>query len=92
MLAAITDAALPPLIIAPRRKATFDEVFFRAPTREVVRAWDGGGVDESLVDVAALRREWSGWPINPRTAALVQQVWLADRSAPRRQTTLEVPR
>ncbi|WP_405432585.1 asparagine synthase-related protein [Micromonospora sp. NBC_00617] len=92
LLAAITDAALPPLIIAPRRKATFDEVFFRAPTREVVRAWDGGGVDESLVDVAALRREWSGWPINPRTAALVQQVWLADRSAPRRQTTLEVPR
>ncbi|MFI0793944.1 asparagine synthase-related protein [Micromonospora rubida] len=92
LLAAIADAALPPLIVAPRRKATFDEVFFRAATRETVGAWDGGGVDESLVDVAALRREWSDWPVNPRTAALVQQVWLAGRPAPTRQTTLEVPR
>ncbi|SCL32355.1 asparagine synthase (glutamine-hydrolysing) [Micromonospora nigra] len=92
LLAAITDASLPPLIVAPRRKATFDEVFFRAATREVVHAWDGGGVDDSLVDVAALRREWSGWPVNPRTAALVQQVWLADRPAPTREDTLEVPK
>ncbi|PZW02358.1 asparagine synthase (glutamine-hydrolysing) [Micromonospora phaseoli] len=92
LLAMVADAALPSLIVAPRRKATFNEVFFRAATREVVRAWDGGGIDDSLVDVAALRREWSGWPVNPRTAALVQQVWLADRPAPLRRNTLEVPK
>ncbi|WP_326554511.1 asparagine synthase-related protein [Micromonospora sp. NBC_01813] len=82
LLASIADAELPPLVVAPRRKATFDEVFFRAATREFLRSWHGTGVDESLVDVAALRREWSGWPVNPRTAALVQHAWLAARPVP----------
>ncbi|MFJ2081954.1 asparagine synthase-related protein [Micromonospora chokoriensis] len=89
LLAAVADDALPPLVVAPRRKATFDEVFFRAETRELVRAWGGGGVDSSLVDADALRREWSGWPVNPRTAALVQQIWLADWKS-RKSSTMEV--
>ncbi|WP_158273851.1 asparagine synthase-related protein [Micromonospora sp. RP3T] len=92
LLAAIADAALPPVIIAPRRKATFDEVFLRTATRELVRAWDGSGVDDSLVDVAALRREWSRWRFDSRTAALVQQVWLAGLSATEGRPDLEAPR
>ncbi|WP_320064766.1 asparagine synthase-related protein [Micromonospora sp. RTGN7] len=97
LLADIVDPQLPPLVVAPRRKATFDEVFFRAATREFVRSWDGTGVDESLVDVEALRREWSRWPVNPRTGALVQHVWLAGQPAPGpepvdQQQTVEAPR
>ncbi|GAB3081637.1 asparagine synthase-related protein [Micromonospora schwarzwaldensis] len=92
LLVAIADAALPPVIIAPRRKAAFDEVFLRSATRELVRAWDGSGVDDSLVDVAALRREWSRWRFDSRTAALVQQVWLAGLSASEGRPDLEAPR
>ncbi|MEU7571090.1 asparagine synthase-related protein [Micromonospora sp. NPDC049240] len=92
LLAVIADAALPPVIITPRRKATFDEVFLRAATRELVSAWDGSGVDDSLVDVAALRREWSRWRFDSRTAALVQQVWLAGLSATEGRPDLEAPR
>ncbi|MET8091469.1 asparagine synthase-related protein [Micromonospora sp. NPDC005220] len=91
LLATVADDELPPLVIAPRRKAVFDEVFFRAHTRELVRSWDGGGVDDTLIDPEALRREWSGWPVNPRTAALVQQVWLAGWRN-RERSTLEVPK
>ncbi|MGC4888204.1 asparagine synthase-related protein [Micromonospora sp. DT227] len=92
LLAAVADAALPPVIITPRRKATLDEVFLRAATRELVRAWDGSGVDDSLVDVAALRREWSRRRFDSRTAALVQQVWLAGLSATEGRPDLEAPR
>ncbi|MFI2662313.1 hypothetical protein [Micromonospora carbonacea] len=92
LLAAIADAGPPPVIITPRRRATFDEVFLRTTTRELVCAWDGGGVDGSLVDVEALRREWSRWPFDSRTAALVQQVWLAGLSTAPGQPDLEAPR
>ncbi|MCZ7436966.1 asparagine synthase-related protein [Micromonospora sp. WMMC241] len=92
LLTAIADAALPPVIVAPRRKAAFDEVFLRAATRDLVNAWDGSGVDGSLVDVRALRREWSAWPIDAGTAALVQQVWLTGLSAAPGLPDLEAPR
>ncbi len=68
---------LPEAVTAPRRKATFTEVFWRRPTLELLRAWDGTGVDERLVDVEGLRAEWA----KPRPAALtgklVHQIWLA---------------
>ncbi|SCG34061.1 asparagine synthase-related protein [Micromonospora humi] len=92
LLDAIADAALPPVIAARRTRAALDEVFFREATRELVRGWDGSGVDGSLVDVAALRREWSAWPINAGTAALVQQVWLAGLSVAPGLPDLEAPR
>ncbi|QLQ36354.1 asparagine synthase-related protein [Micromonospora robiginosa] len=92
LLAVIADAALPPVITAPRRAATLDEVFLRSATRELVRDWDGSGVDDSLVDVRALRRVWSTWPIGAGTAALVQQVWLAGLSAVPGRPDLEAPR
>ncbi|MEU8261768.1 asparagine synthase-related protein [Micromonospora sp. NPDC048999] len=90
LLADIADAELPPLVVAPRPKATFDEVFFRAATREFIRSWDGTGADETLVDVDALRREWSDWPVSSLTAALVQHLWLAGQRAGR-QPTVEAP-
>jgi asparagine synthase (glutamine-hydrolysing) len=77
LLARITRGELPAVITAPRSKARFLEVFLRTPTRLFTSTWDGSGADESLVDVAALRRLWSTWPIPPGTSALVQHLWLA---------------
>ncbi|MBB5829562.1 hypothetical protein [Micromonospora carbonacea] len=85
---------------APRRLAARivrhlrrrDLTMTHTTTRELVCAWDGGGVDGSLVDVEALRREWSRWPFDSRTAALVQQVWLAGLSTAPGQSDLEAPR
>ncbi|WP_416906067.1 asparagine synthase-related protein [Micromonospora echinospora] len=82
LLAEIVGDALPGVVTAPRRKARFLEVFLRTPTRRFVRAWDGRGVDTDLVDVEALRRAWSRWPIPGGTAALVQQAWLATTVRP----------
>ncbi|MCZ7440056.1 asparagine synthase-related protein [Micromonospora sp. WMMC241] len=76
LLAAISGDALPPEITAPRRKASFNDVFLRTPTREFVRGWDGTGVDANLVDPDRLRAVWSGERIPWRTALLVQHLWL----------------
>ncbi|MEU7803587.1 asparagine synthase-related protein [Micromonospora arborensis] len=81
LLAEIVRGALPAEVTAPRRKARFLEVFFRAPTREFVRTWDGSGVDPHLVDPDGLRRLWSHWPVPGGTASLVQQLWLAANPA-----------
>ena len=77
LLAAIAGGAVAAACIEPRPKARFLDVFFRAPTRDLVSAWDGSGVDPDVVDVARLKALWSSWPIPPGTAGLVQQVWLA---------------
>jgi asparagine synthase (glutamine-hydrolysing) len=77
LLSAVAPADLPAAVVAPRPKAYFREVFLRDPTRRFVGSWDGRGVDEDLVDVDALARAWSVWPIPPGTAGLVQQAWLA---------------
>lgn len=81
LLADIAAGRLPAEVIAPRPKARFLEVFFRTPTREFVHGWATGGgeltgVDEDLVDVDALRRIWSRWPIPGCTATLLQHLWL----------------
>ncbi|MEH1165880.1 asparagine synthase C-terminal domain-containing protein [Micromonospora sp. CPCC 205539] len=87
LLAEIVRGALPAEVTAPRRKARFLEVFFRTPTREFVRAWDGTGVDPHLVDADALRAAWARWPIPGGTASLVQHLWLAANPAePNRPT------
>jgi hypothetical protein len=73
VVTALAGDAVPAAVLHPRRKARFLDVFFREPTRRFLRTWDGAGVDPALVDVAALRRLWSGWPVPPGTAGLVQQ-------------------
>ncbi|MEU4780693.1 asparagine synthase-related protein [Micromonospora sp. NPDC023633] len=76
LLAGIAAGELPASVTAPRRKAHFLAVFLRRPTREFVRHWDGHGIDEDVVDAAALRKVWSRWPIPECTAGLVQDLWL----------------
>jgi hypothetical protein len=75
ILAEIAGHAVPAVVIAPRPKARFLEVFLRDPTKQFVRDWNGAGIDEDLVDGVALRELWSKWPIPPGTAPLVQYVW-----------------
>lgn len=76
LIADIAAGTVPEVVTAARPKARFLEVFLRTPTRRFVEGWDGSGVDEEIVDVAALRALWSRWPIPGGTAGLVQDVWL----------------
>ncbi|MGI9557512.1 MAG: hypothetical protein ACR2N5_06185 [Solirubrobacterales bacterium] len=79
---AILGALLPRRLIERRTKATYDEVFWGAPSREFAEGWSGGGVDTEIVDPGALRREW----LKPRpmaaSAALLQSAWLATTGRP----------
>ncbi len=76
ILRGVSGGAFPDSSTAARPKAHFHEVFFREPTREFTRTWDGQGADATRVDRDALRRLWAQWPIPLGTAGLVQQLWL----------------
>jgi asparagine synthase (glutamine-hydrolysing) len=82
---------LPAEVLERRTKASFDGAFWSEPSRSFARNWDGAGVDERVVDVAALRLEWAKDMPDPRTFLLAQSAWLRtrDRSADRREKTLD---
>ncbi len=68
---------LPEPVLARSTKATFDEAFWNRPSRAFAASWLGEGVDADLVDVDALRREWTSPAPNPRSYLLLQAAWLA---------------
>lgn len=71
---------IPPALCARSSKASFNSVFFNRHSRAFVADWTGAGVDDRLVDVEALRREWSGErEFDARTLTLLQSAWLAQR-------------
>jgi asparagine synthase (glutamine-hydrolysing) len=82
---------LPAEVLERRTKASFDGAFWSEPSRSFARNWEGAGVDERVVDVAALRLEWAKDMPDPRTFLLAQSAWLRtrDRSADRREKTLD---
>lgn len=84
-IAALLGDVLPVALQNRRTKAHFDEVFWQTPARELMRRWDGEGVDREIVDVVALRSLWREAPLHPRTAHLLQQVWLAAHPPPARR-------
>jgi asparagine synthase (glutamine-hydrolysing) len=69
---------LPPHLLGRPTKAHFDEAFWRAPSRRFSASWDGTGVDATVVDVEALRREWSSERPMAQSFLLLQSVWLAE--------------
>jgi asparagine synthase (glutamine-hydrolysing) len=69
----------PDFVYRRRPKANLGEVFWRAPTQEVISRWDGRGVDAAAVDLDALRSEWAKPAPSLYTAMLVQQAWLASQ-------------
>jgi asparagine synthase (glutamine-hydrolysing) len=67
---------LPAAVLERRTKASFDGAFWNEPSRAFARDWDGSGIDDDVVDGAALRTEWSKDSPDPRTYTLAQSVWL----------------
>ena len=79
---------LPHEVIRARRKATLRQVFWRRPTFEFLRDWDGTGVDGRYVDIDALRRIWREPDPSSLTALLAQQAWLhQDRASGAERST-----
>lgn len=75
LLAAVFED-LPPAVTARRDKATFGEVFWRPSTLDLLGSWDGGGIDDAVVDPSGLRRVWSEPLPSFLTALLAQHLWL----------------
>jgi asparagine synthase (glutamine-hydrolysing) len=69
--------ALPVAVRHRSDKAAFFAPFVNRHSRGFIASWDGTGVDETLVDVAALRSCWSADHVDARSYALLQSAWLA---------------
>ena len=80
---AIMDALarnlLPASVVRRTSKAYFNRVFFGEESRAFAAAWSGRGLDETLVDPDALRREWLSEIPDFRTGLLLQSAWLANQ-------------
>jgi asparagine synthase (glutamine-hydrolysing) len=69
---------LPEDVLGRSTKAHFDEAFWRRPSRAFAAGWNGGGVDASIVDPEALRREWASERPMAQSFLLLQSAWLAE--------------
>jgi hypothetical protein len=56
-------------------------VFWNEHSRELADRWNGDGVDDELVDVEALRREWKEPCPDARTFMLLQEIALSEEPA-----------
>jgi asparagine synthetase B (glutamine-hydrolysing) len=72
---------VPDELLARRTKAHFDEVLWRAPSREFARRWDGNGLDVRLVDPLSLRAAWLEPRPDMRSALSLQAAWLSCQGA-----------
>ncbi len=71
---------LPPELVTRRTKSQFDSAFWNEHSRAFASAWNGQGLDEELVDVEELRRQWSSPQPDARSFLLFQTVALAQDS------------
>ncbi len=69
---------LPDDVLARTTKSSFDEAFWSDWSRGLAANWSGAGADPELVDVEALRQEWSTNEPDPRSFTQVQAAWLAE--------------
>jgi hypothetical protein len=53
-----------------------DDALWSESSRAFIANWDGSGVDDRLVDIGALRTEWSRLRPHILTATLLQSAWL----------------
>jgi hypothetical protein len=79
---AIARGRLPAPTGSRATKAGFHEVFWGPRARAFAESWDGYGVDDRLVDVAALRHEWLSECPDFRSMWMLHGVWLAQEAAP----------
>ena len=73
----IAGDLLPRSIIERKDKAAFNTAFFTSVARSFVESWDGSGLDTSIVDPEALRKEWSEPFPAANSFMLLQTAWLA---------------
>jgi len=79
MLQRLAGDLLPSDLLARRPAPDLTRVFFGEASREFAADWTGAGLDESVVDVDALRRTWLSDSPDPRTACLLQYAWLTEQ-------------
>ncbi|HEY4826060.1 MAG TPA: asparagine synthase-related protein [Solirubrobacteraceae bacterium] len=77
---ALARELLPEDVLGRASKAHFNRVFFGEETRAFAESWSGRGLDETLVDPEALRREWLSEVPDFRTSLLLQSAWLTDHA------------
>lgn len=77
-LTALVGDLLPEDVLRRTTKAGFDDPFWNRHARAFVDRWSGRGIDERLVDVAALRAEWHSQQPSGNSYTLLQHAWLAD--------------
>ena len=68
---------LPDDVLARTTKSGFDEAFWSDWSRACAADWNGAGADATLVDIEALKQEWSSPEPDPRSFTLLQAAWLA---------------
>jgi hypothetical protein len=78
-MSALARDLLPAEVVGRRSKAYFNRVFFSEQSRSFAATWSGRGLDDTLVDPEALRREWLSDVPDFRTSLLLQSAWLADQ-------------
>jgi len=74
---AVFGDLLPREVLERSTKATFTDAVFTERTRDFARSWTGRGIDEELVDAAALRENWLSPEPHAPSMTLLQQAWLA---------------
>ena len=79
---ALVGDLLPADVCARTSKAIFQGPFWNRHARAFSSDWDGTGIDESLVDVDALRAHWHSPEPVAQSMTLLQAVWLAADSRP----------
>jgi asparagine synthase (glutamine-hydrolysing) len=70
---------LPDAVLTRATKAEFSTPVWGPAVRAFARDWAGEGVDQRLVDVARLQREWLAPKPDFRTALLLHAAWLGAR-------------
>ena len=81
MLRAMCGDLLPSDLLARRSGTDLTRVFFGEASREFAANWSGAGLDESMIDAAALRRSWLSDRPDPRAACLLQYAWLTEQQS-----------
>jgi hypothetical protein len=79
MLLEMCGDLLPAEVFATRAGSDLTPLFFGDASREFAAEWSGAGLDESVVDAEALRRNWLSARPDVRSACLLQYAWLTER-------------
>lgn len=81
IMRALFGHVLPDDVLARRSKSHFNTPFFNRHSRSFVTTWTGEGVDHDLVDIEALRKEWSNEMPHAASSTLLQAAWLTSAAA-----------